>query len=135
MNILKKIVLVLVFCFSVTAFSQARVDYTSTAVTMSVMQNNGKWSDYQPFKKTEVPVKVDFQNNRIVIYSEIEQVYRIGEYYPEKETKAEYINFFRCLSNDGDTTEITLKTSKKSNESQIYIKDKTRVLIYNLKRV
>ena len=55
--------------------------------------------------------------------------------YPEQENKEEYINFFKCLSNDGETTDITLKTSKKANISQIYIKDRTRVLVYNMKKI
>ena len=122
------------FCTTLTN-AQSKVDYTSTGVTMSVLQNNGKWSEYPKFKKTEVPVKIDFEKNRIVVYSEVEQLYRIAEYYPEKETKDEFINFFKCLSNDGEVTEITLKTAKKENASQIYIKDKSRVLIYNLKRI
>ena len=135
MNLNKLVITLLLLVISVTGFSQNRTDFTSTGVTMSALMKNGKWSEYPAFKKTQVPITIDFEKNRIIIYSELEQVYRIAEYYPEQEKGDEYINFFRCLSNDGETTEITLKTSKKANISQMYIKDKTRVLVYNMKAV
>jgi len=116
-------------------YAQSRTDFTSTGVTMSGLMNNGKWSDYSKFKKTEVPITIDFEKNRIIVYSELEQVYRIAEYYPEQEKGDDYINFFKCLSNDGETTDITIKTSKNANISQMYIKDKTRVLVYNMKKI
>jgi|GEM_PF-3442909 len=126
---------IFVLFFITLGFSQARTDFTAYGVTLSVANKNGSWSDFAAVKKTEVPVTIDFEKNRIIVYSELEQVYRIAEYFPEKENKTEYINFFSCLSNEGTFTEITLITSKTANFSKMFIKDKSRVLLYELKKL
>ncbi|UYW02510.1 hypothetical protein K5I29_06450 [Flavobacterium agricola] len=135
MNTIKMFFAACFMLLTASGWAQARTDFTATAVTMSAIQKNGKWSEYPPFKKTEVPITIDFERNRIIVYSEFEQVYRIAEYYPEKENNTEFINFFRCLSNEGETTEITLTTSKTTKLSQMYIKDKSRVLLYTMKQL
>ena len=92
--------------------------------------NWGKWSDLQD---ASIVVTLDTKKDRIVVYSQELQLYRIVEYQAEQETEDDLTYPFSCAGEDGEPVVITIITRKKqNNRKQMYIAHRDVVLVYNI---
>jgi hypothetical protein len=90
----------------------------------------GKWSDITPSKMV---ITLDTNKDRIVVYSQEVQLYRIMNYEPKQETENDIVYGFSCADEDGRTVTISIITRKKqNNRKQMYITHKGVVLMYNI---
>ncbi|MBN9284188.1 MULTISPECIES: hypothetical protein [unclassified Flavobacterium] len=108
--------------------------FITTGVSVSEKDKKGKWSDYTDFKKAEIIVNLNTDKNRIMIYSNVEQLFRIVEYYDKKSTPTDDIASFQCVTNDGENCVVSIYTRKnQGNRKQLYIYYKDRIIVYNMK--
>lgn len=131
-----KIKLVLLFIFFITgikhAYSQTYKFKTSglSVMTKDIKGNWGKWSD---LNLVVILLKLDTDKNRIVIYSEIIQLFEIIEYIPLKENESDSIYTFICKDNNGEDCTILIITRKNQDyRKQLYINYDNRILVYNI---
>lgn len=108
--------------------------FITTGVSVSEKDKKGKWSDYTDFKKAEIIINLNTDKNRIMIYSNVEQLFRIVEYYDKKSTPTDDIASFQCVTNDGENCVVSIYTRKnQGNRKQLYIYYKDRIIVYNMK--
>jgi hypothetical protein len=98
-----------------------------------VKGDKGKFGDWSELKKVDILVNLDTKKNRVVIYSEVIQLFEIVEFLPEEDTKTDVIYSFVCKDNGGEDCTISFITRKnQDNRKQLYVKYEDRVLVYNV---
>lgn len=125
---------VAILFFLLTASVSAQT-YMFQTTGFSVMEKNdrglwGKWSDLKP---ANIIVSLDTTKDRIVIYSQEIQVYRIANYDAKEENDTDLVYPFTCADESGWPVKISFITRKnQGNRKQLYIKHKDVVLLYNI---
>lgn len=132
---MKKIVFIIVFIFSnINSFSQ-KYRFETTDVSLSINEK-GKWSAYAPFKEAKIIIVFDQNKDRITVYSEILQFFKILKFKEEAKTKEAEIVTFECLNQENEACIISIYTYKKGNiKNRLYLNFKDRILVYNMKYV
>ena len=114
------------------SYSQA---YNFKTTGFSVLEKNekgkwGKWSDLEP---STMMVTLDTNKNRIVIYSQIIQLFEIIDYQATEENDTDIVYSFTCKDNDGEECVLSIITRKKQdNRKQLYINYGNQIIVYNI---
>lgn len=78
-------------------------------------------------------VSLDTNKNRIVIYSQVIQLFEIVEYVPVTENETDIVYSFICKDNDGvDCTLSLIVRKKQDNRKQLYINYGDQIIVYNI---
>lgn len=134
MKFLKNIAIAFLLLVGLSASAQA-YRFETSGVSMSIKNSKGKWSAYSPVKDVKIVITLDTNKDRIVVYSEVIQLYTILAYEGDNDAKDDGIDTFQCVDNDGEKCVVTIRSDKGSNAKQLYIKEDSRVLVYNMKLV
>ena len=134
MKFIKNISLVLLLFIGISASAQT-YRFETTGLSMSIKNSKGKWSPYSDFKDVKIVVTLDTNKDRIVVYSEVIQLYTILGYDDPKTNDEGSVDTFQCVNNDGEKCVLTIRTIKGTDVKQLYIYEDSRVLIYNMKYV
>ncbi|PWA05079.1 hypothetical protein [Flavobacterium psychrotolerans] len=130
---LKKIFLIL-FLIVGMQYSYCQI-YKFQSTGFSVLEKNdkgdwGKWSDLQ---NTSLIITLDTNKNRIIIYSQEIQLYKIVNYETKQVSGDNEINAFTCSNDDGEPFVISIITRKnQGNRKQLYINQKKVIIVYNI---
>ena len=114
--------------------SSAQVYKFSTS-GFSVLEKNekGKWGNWSDLELSKMMVSLDTNKNRIVIYSQIIQLFEILEYHPIAENESDTVYSFSCKDNDGvDCTVSIIIRKKQDNRKQLYINYGDQIIVYNI---
>ncbi|MBA4316915.1 MAG: hypothetical protein C0412_00795 [Flavobacterium sp.] len=101
----------------------------------SVMEKDGKgkWGKWSDLDLVNILVKLDTDKSRIVVYSEIIQLFEIIDYIPLEENETDSVYTFTCKDNNGDDCTLSIITRKKQdNRKQLYINYDNRIIVYNI---
>ena len=101
----------------------------------SVLEKNekGKWGKWSDLNLVNILVKLDTSKNRIVVYSQIIQLFEIIEYQPTEENDTDIVYSFTCKDNEGVDCTVSIITRKKQeNRKQLYINYDNRIIVYNI---
>ena len=101
----------------------------------SVMEKNqnGKWGKWSNLDLVNILVALDTDKNRIVVYSEIIQLFEIIDYQPLEENETDSVYTFVCKDNNGDDCTLSIITRKQQdNRKQLYINYSNRIIVYNI---
>jgi hypothetical protein len=100
----------------------------------SIMERtNGKWGKWSDVTPSKMIITLDTNKDRIVVYSQEIQLYRIMNYEPKEENDNDLVYGFSCADEDGFPVAISIITRKKQgNRKQMYITHKNVVLMYNI---
>ncbi|MDR6843657.1 hypothetical protein [Flavobacterium granuli] len=113
-------------------FSQ-NYKFKTTGLSVSVKEGNGKFSNWSELKPVSIIVNLDTNKNRIVIYSEVIQLFEIIEFLPAEESSNDLVYPFVCKDNSGEDCTLSFITRKnQDNRKQLYVKYEDRVLAYNI---
>ena len=110
-------------------------DYKFKTSGVSVLEKNekGKWGKWSDLQLVNVVVSLDTNKNRIVIYSEIIQLFEIISYQPIEENDTDVVYSFTCKDNNGDDCTLSIITRKnQSNRKQLYVNYGNRIIVYNI---
>lgn len=102
---------------------------------VSVLEKNerGKWENWSDLQLVNVLVSLDTDKSRIVIYSEVIQLFEIIEYQPTEENDSDIVYSFSCKDNNGDDCTLSIITRKnQDNRKQLYINYGNRIIVYNI---
>lgn len=107
--------------------------FKTTGLSVSAKGANGKFSNWSELKPVSIVINLDTKKNRIVIYSEVIQLFDIIESLPAEENKTDLIYPFVCKDNNGENSTLSFITRKnQENRMQLYVKYEDRVLAYNI---
>jgi hypothetical protein len=129
-----KIILVLFFLIIGLQKSYSQT-YKFITSGLSVMEKDqkGKWGKWSDLKLTTILVSLDTDKSRIVVNSEIIQLFEIIEYIPLEENETDSVYTFTCKDNNGDDCTLSIITRKnQDNRKQLYINYDTRIIVYNI---
>ena len=101
----------------------------------SVLEKNekGKWGKWSDLNLVNILISLDTNKSRIVVYSQIIQLFEIVEYQPIEENETDTVYTFTCKDNEGVDCTVSIITRKKQeNRKQLYINYGNRILLYNI---
>ena len=132
---LKNIILIVVLFFGLQSFSQL-YRFKTSSVSISSKLASGKWDKWSKDKEAKLVISLDSQKDRIIIYSEILQLFDIIEYIDEVVSLTDNTVSFVCKSNDGENCTISIITRKnQNNRMQLYINFDDLILNYNIENM
>lgn len=93
----------------------------------------GKWGKWSDLDLVNILVALDTDKSRIVVYSEIIQLFEIIDYIPLEENETDSVYTFTCKDNNGDDGTLSIITRKnQDNRKQLYINYDNRIIVYNI---
>ena len=101
----------------------------------SVLEKNekGKWGKWSDLNLVNIVVSLDTNKNRIVVYSNIIQLFEIIDYQTIVENDTDIVYSFSCKDNEGVNCTLSIITRKKQdNRKQLYINYDNRIIVYNI---
>ena len=101
----------------------------------SVLEKNerGKWGKWSDLQLVNLLVSLDTDKNRIVVYSQVIQLFEIVVYQPTEENDTDIVYSFTCKDNNGDDCTLSIITRKnQDNRKQLYINYNNRIIVYNI---
>lgn len=110
-------------------------NYKFKTLGFSVLEKNekGKWGKWSDLNLVNILVTLDTSKNRIVVYSQIIQLFEIIEYQPTEENDTDIVYSFTCKDNEGVDCTVSIITRKKQeNRKQLYINYDNRIIVYNI---
>ena len=129
-----KIIIVLVFLAMGLNQSYGQT-YKFKTSGFSVMEKDGKgkWGKWSDLDLVNILVALDTDKSRIVVYSEVIQLFEIIDYIPLEENENDSIYSFTCKDQNGVDCTLSIITRKKQdNRKQLYINYKDRIILYNI---
>lgn len=129
-----KIVTILLFMVFGLQYSYSQ-NYKFKTSGFSVLEKkeNGKWGKWSDLDLVNILVTLDTNKNRIVIYSQVIQLFEIIEYQATEENETDIVYSFTCKDNNGDNCTLSIITRKKQdNRKQLYINYDDRIVVYNI---
>ena len=121
-------------CFASVSAKAQTVWYKATAYSVATVHNGYyKWSDWY---SSSVKMKIDWDNDYIIIYSNKKQSYIITRTVStlHSDSKGGKEAEFRVLDGDGDTGGLRLRIDKYGNY-QIYIDFADVAWVYSIVRI
>lgn len=109
--------------------------YSFKTSGFSVLERNdkGKWGKWSDLDLVNIAITLDTNKNRIVVYSQIIQLFQISEYLHTEENESDIVSSFICRDNDGlDCTVSIITRKKQDNRKQLYINYDSRIIVYNI---
>lgn len=101
----------------------------------SILDKNekGKWGNWSDMDLVTILVSLDTDKNRIVVYSQIVQLFEIVDYQTVEENETDVVYSFTCKDMNGDDCTVSIITRKKQdNRKQLYINYDHRIIMYNI---
>ena len=131
-----RIKIIIVLIFLVIGFHQSYSQtYNFKTSGYSVLQKDqrGKWGKWSDLSLVNILVKLDTDKSRIVVYSEVIQLFEIIDYIPLEENETDSVYAFTCKDNNGEDCTLSIITRKKQdNRKQLYINYEDRIILYNI---
>ncbi len=108
--------------------------FKTSGVSVLEKKANGKWGEWSDLDLVNILVSLDTDKNRIVVYSQVVQLFEIIVYQQEEENDNDIVHSFTCKDNNGDDCTLSIITRKKQgNRKQLYINyNNNRIIVYNI---
>jgi hypothetical protein len=126
-----KIILVALL-ISCSGFSQKLI-FETTGFTVLEKNKKGEWKDWSDFTESKMIIKLDGDNHRVVVYSEVIQLFSIVKYNDPVSNETDNIVSLNCIDNEGVYCNVSVFTRKKQgNRMQLYITYDDLIIAYNI---
>lgn len=132
---LKKIFLSLILGIGI-AFSGSAQTIWYKAFSFAYHQKNsyGTWEEWTPWYNCDIDLKIDWDNDYIVIYSSTTQRYMVVDYEGQvQDSSGGTQSQFKVIDQDSDRGYIRLRVESSGN-SQIYVDFNNIGWVYNVRR-
>ena len=127
-----KYLLFLLFLTSFSSYAQ-QFRFKTTSLTFLEKDKKNVWGKWSKPQKTAMMVTLDYEKNKIVIYSREIQHYKIVEYLDKEVTKVDEINAYLCKNQYGESVKIAFMTRiDQGNKPQLYVYFKDFVFCYDI---
>ena len=105
------------------------------ATSFSVQEKTGKndWSEWSAPQDASISIQLDETKDRVVIYSQEIQLYRITTYHEVVQNENESVYTLSCVDENGWPIRIILMVRKnQNNRKQLYVYQGNFTIVYNL---
>lgn len=120
------------FLISCSGFSQ-KIIFETTGFTVLEKNKKGEWKDWSDFTESKMIIKLDGDNHRVVVYSEVIQLFSIVKYNDPVSNETDNIVSLNCIDNEGVDCNVSVFTRKKQgNRMQLYITYEDLIIAYNI---
>ena len=127
-----KYILLFLFFASVTTYAQ-KYNFKTSGYMVSQKDNKGNWSEWSKLQKSEMTVLLDMESHRIVVYSEVLQLFSIMKYGNQETVGDDDVVKFNCVDNNGVECVLAIYTRKKQGgRNQLYITYEDMIIAYNM---
>jgi len=127
-----KYLLFFLFIVSFTSYAQ-QFRFKTTALTVLEKDAKDNWGKWSKPEATTLFVTLDYDKNKIVIYSREIQHYTIVEYLKKEVTKTDEINSYLCKNQFGNAVKISFFTRVDlGNKPQLYVYFKDVIFCYDI---
>ena len=127
-----KYILLFLFFASVTTYAQ-KYNFKTSGYMVSQKDNKGNWSEWSKLQKSEMTVLLDMESHRIVVYSEVLQLFSIMKYGNQETIGDDNVVKFNCVDNNGVECVLAIYTRKKQGgRNQLYITYEDMIIAYNM---
>ena len=127
-----KYILLFLFFASVTTYAQ-KYNFKTSGYMVSQKDNKGNWSEWSKLQKSEMTVLLDMESHRIVVYSEVLQLFSIMKYGNQETIGDDDVVKFNCVDNNGVECVLAIYTRKKQGgRNQLYITYEDMIIAYNM---
>jgi hypothetical protein len=131
-----KIKIILVLFFLLIGFHQSfgqTYKFITSGLSVAEKDQKGKWGKWSDLKLVTILVSLDTDKNRIVVNSEILQLFEIITYQPQEESETDTVYTFTCKDNNGDDCTLSIiRRKNQDNRKQLYIHYDDRIIVYNI---
>jgi len=132
-NIFRVFIAVMFLTFGVTKSSAQVYKFQTTGFSVLEKNEKGKWGKWSDLQKADIVITLDTNKNRIIVYSQEIQLYKILSYGEKEENDNDIIYTFECADTDGQPFVISIITRKAQNHrKQLYINQKDVIVVYNI---
>lgn len=121
---------ILILCTSLCTIAETRW-YHGTSYAYKYI-DNGQWKPWTDWIKCDISIKIDIDDDLIVIYSKKKQIYKVVEYKGKFKDSGggTYISYF-VIDQDNDIGSIRLRV-EKNGHGQLYVDFANLMWVYNL---
>ncbi len=131
---MKKYLLSALFLFIFIQAKAQKYRFETSAVSISILDEKNKWSEFTKFKDAKLVVTLDTEKDRITVFSEIVQFFKIINYKEVVVKNNDEIASFECTNQDGEKCLISVYTYKnQAIKNRLYINYRDRIFAYNMK--
>ncbi len=131
--ILKKVFTICLFVLMFSTASAQTHKFISSGFTVKERNSRGQWGPWSEFQKSDVVISLDTEKDRIIIYSQELQHFKIVSYHEKTENESDIIYGFSCTDDNGVPFVISIITRKtQGNRRQMYINHKNVIVAYNI---
>ena len=125
--------LLLFVVFAIQYSNAQQFNFQTTTLSVLKKTKSGEWGKWSTPKEEKMIVKLDYDKNKIIIYSSEIQHYSIIEYLPKQVTKVDEINSYLCKSLDGIPVKISFMIRKDNkNKTQVYVYNEDFIFCYDI---
>ena len=133
MTIIKLILILVFFGLGVSQSYCQTYKFKTSGLSVMEKDQKGNWGKWSDLSSVNILVKLDTDKSRIVVYSEIIQLFEIIAYIPLEENETDSVYAFTCKDNNGEDCTLSIITRKKQdNRKQLYINYDNRIIVYNM---
>lgn len=125
-------IILIALLISCSGFSQ-KIIFETTGFTVLEKNKKGEWKDWSDFTASKMIIKLDGENHRVVVYSEVIQLFSIVKYNDPVSNETDNIVSLNCIDNEGVDCNVSVFTRKKQgNRMQLYITYEDLIIAYNI---
>lgn len=128
-----------VFLFLMASASAIAQQFKFKTTSLTVLERGGRfneWGKWSTPQETQLFVALDFDKEKIVVYSREIQHYRIVEVLPKQTTENDEINSYLCKNQFGEKAKVSFIVRKnEKNKTQMYIYFTDIVFCYDIEEV
>jgi hypothetical protein len=134
MKLIKPILTAFLVMISVFCFSQVTKFKTTSISLKTKNESTRKWTKWSEPDKVEILISIDLTNERIKIFSKVDQVYDIIKYYDkETDTDGDETLSFQCVDQDGLKCIVRFVVlNSQSGRRQLYVDYSDMMWMYNI---
>lgn len=126
-------IVLLFLVFGIQQTYSQKYQFKTSGFSVLEKKENGKWGKWSDLGLVNILVTLDTNKDRIVIYSQIIQLFEIIEYQATTENETDIVYSFTCKDNNGDDCTLSIITRKKQdNRKQLYVNYDNRIIVYNI---
>ncbi|MCO6163573.1 hypothetical protein [Flavobacterium sp. NRK F7] len=119
--------------FALGVANAQQFNFQTTSLSVLQKDKKGNWGKWSTPEKVNIIVKLDYDKNKIIIYSNVIQYYSIVEYLQKEVSKVDEINSYLCKDVDGYPFKISFIVRKDlKNKPQLYVYSEEYIFCYDI---
>ena len=133
MNYIKIVFVMLVCAFSYQTATSQTYKFRTSGFSVLEKKDNNKWGKWSELELLNIPVVLDTDKHRIVVYTQFVKWFEISDYIATEENDTDIVHSFICVDNEGTSCKLSIITRKlQDNRKQLYINYNKRIILYNI---